>query len=212
MKIDEFIVWIITLLLLFLFFSVVYLIWSYITKILQFLIEKRTTTDTEIENLEEVLYKVDYMSGKEFENFIAQLFADLGFSVKKTFYVRDFGVDLLAKDKKGNLIAVQCKRSKNKVGVKAIQEIVAGGAFYKADELLVITNNFFTDSAIRLAKANHVLLVDRTFLKVLLILRSKGIKIKSLGESLKDKSNENKFFKVLNLDKDHKIYYLIEDD
>jgi restriction system protein len=47
----------------------------------------------------------------------------------------------------------------------AIQEVVAAKAFYKANTAIVITNNFFTQSAINLAKVNHVILIDRDYMK-----------------------------------------------
>ena len=47
------------------------------------------------------------------------------------------------------------------MGIKAVQEIFSAKSYYGADECWVITNNFFTDPAIKLAFANNVILIDR---------------------------------------------------
>ena len=49
-----------------------------------------------------------------------------------------------------------------------MQEAVAGKKFYKLDRVCVLTNTSFTKSAIELAKANKVELIDREDLKILL--------------------------------------------
>ena len=56
---------------------------------------------------------------------------------------------------------VQAKRWNQKIGVKAIQEIVAAIKHYKADKGMVITNNYFTKNAENLARTNEVELWDR---------------------------------------------------
>ena len=56
---------------------------------------------------------------------------------------------------------VQVKQYSSKVGNKAVQEIIAGKAFYNADEAIVMTNNYFTESAIELAENTGVILFDR---------------------------------------------------
>lgn len=85
---------------------------------------------------------------------------NFGYKVSLTKKSGDFGADLILK-RNGKITLVQAKRYKNKVGVGAIQEVVAAKAMYKADSLIVATNNFFTKAAWELAKANHVYLVDR---------------------------------------------------
>ena len=47
----------------------------------------------------------------------------------------------------------------------AIQEAFAGKNYYNCDKVMVITNNYFTSSAIELAKINNVVLWDRNILK-----------------------------------------------
>ena len=72
----------------------------------------------------------------------------------------DQGVDIVGYYN-GFKFAVQCKRYSKKVGNSPIQEVVAGKNFYNCQGALVITNNYYTESAIQLAKANNVQLWDR---------------------------------------------------
>lgn len=59
-------------------------------------------------------------------------------------------------------IAVQAKHYSSPVGNKAVQEIVGSLMYYEADQGMVVTNNTFTitKSAIALAEANNVVLID----------------------------------------------------
>ena len=59
------------------------------------------------------------------------------------------------------------------MGIKAVQEIFTAKGYYGADECWVITNNFFTDPAIKLASANNVILIDRDQLIEWMIEKSK---------------------------------------
>ncbi|WP_048117056.1 restriction endonuclease [Methanosarcina barkeri] len=101
------------------------------------------------------LTKIDVMEGEYFENFLKSVFENLGYSVKGTKRTGDQGADLiLSKDM--IKIAVQVKRYSSKVSNKAVQEVVASKVLYKCTEGLVVTNNYFTNSAIELAKANSI--------------------------------------------------------
>ncbi len=103
---------------------------------------------------------IDNLDGLTFEKYLEVLFKNMGYKVIRTPYMQDYGADLiLEKDNKKTV--VQAKRYKSKVGVKAIQEIVAAKGYYKADHAMVITNSHFTFNAKRLAKENNVELWDR---------------------------------------------------
>ncbi len=104
--------------------------------------------------------EIDRMSGHDFERFLERLFGDLGYKSKKTKGSGDYGVDLLL-ERDGRLIAVQAKRYKSKVNLKAVQEVVSGKAHYNADEAWVVTNSYFAPSAYKLAKSNKVVLINR---------------------------------------------------
>lgn len=108
--------------------------------------------------------KIDSMDGIAFEEFNAYLLRKLGYKAETTKASNDQGIDIVAK-KGFKKIAIQTKRYKNKVGNSAVQEVVAGKKHYNCNKTLVITNNYFTRSAIELAKSNNVELWDRDVLK-----------------------------------------------
>ena len=98
---------------------------------------------------------VDEMTGWEFERWLGLFFEDIGFSVERTPYRGDFGADFIL-TWNGIRIAVQAKRSSGLVGVRAVQEIVAARAFYNCERAMVVTNSYFTDQAMLLARKNDV--------------------------------------------------------
>lgn len=103
---------------------------------------------------------VDNMKGNEFEKFLLAHFQKLGYKGKLTKESNDYGADILLK-KDAETIVVQAKRYGSKVGIKAIQELVASLQYYKAFKGIVVTNSYFTSNAIDLAEANNVELWDR---------------------------------------------------
>ena len=102
---------------------------------------------------------VNYMTGRQFENFMANVFDKKGYHVQTTPSSEDQGVDLLLTidDRK---VAVQLKRYTGPVGNAAVQAVVAGMFHYKAKEAWVIITSTFTKSARQLAKSNRVRLID----------------------------------------------------
>jgi restriction system protein len=117
--------------------------------------------------------EIDRMDGRTFENYLDVLFTGLGFRVERTRYVGDYGADLVV-SRDGVRTAVQAKRFRRKVGVRAIQEAVAAKAQYGCDKAMVVTNAFYTQPALRLARANKVRLWDRNRLVGALISVRKG--------------------------------------
>ena len=113
------------------------------------------------------LFRIDRMCGHDFESFMKDVYTILGYKVEETKKSGDQGIDLIIK-KHFKKIGVQLKRYSKPVGNSAVQEAVAGKKFYKLDKVLVLTNTSFTKSAIELAKANKVELIDREDLKILL--------------------------------------------
>lgn len=107
---------------------------------------------------------VDMMDGHEFEHFIGTLFRKMGYSAEVTKGSGDQGIDVIA-EKDGRKFGIQTKCYGSAVNNKAIQETAAGIKYYKLDKGIVVTNNFFTDSAIELAASNGIILWDRTILK-----------------------------------------------
>ena len=114
-------------------------------------------------------YEIDKMTGKEFEIFMRDVIKSLHkCEVEMTSDTGDMGVDLLVHAKTG-LWAIQCKRYSKKVGQKAVREVFAGAKVYDCMRTMVITNSYFQPSAIKLAKATDVELIDRDKLGKLII-------------------------------------------
>lgn len=108
--------------------------------------------------------KYDYMTGEDFEIFVAQILVNIGFiNVRTTKGSGDQGVDILA-EKDNIKYAIQCKRYSETVGNKAVQEVFAGKSFYHCDIGIVVTNNYFSKSAKELALETGVVLWDKDIL------------------------------------------------
>lgn len=116
------------------------------------------------------ILQVDGMSGDEFEEFLRLRYRAEGYAVHKTPYRGDYGADLIL-EKDQQKIAVQAKRHKSNVGIKAVQEISAAKLHYGATEAWVVTNSFFTRAAAELARSNKVKLVNRDELVEILLAK-----------------------------------------
>jgi hypothetical protein len=103
--------------------------------------------------------EINYMSGPEFERFMADLLRTKGHTVRETRATGDQGVDLLV-DIDEKKVAVQLKRWNAPVGNAAVQATFAGIAHYQADEGWIITTSTFTKSARELARSTRVRLID----------------------------------------------------
>ena len=105
--------------------------------------------------------EIDEMKGYEFERYIVFLLLNNGYqNGSDTGEGLDQGVDVRA-TKEGVTYGIQCKRWKKRVGNKAVQEIHAGKDYYKLDRGIVVTNNYFTNSAKQLAKKLKIELWNR---------------------------------------------------
>lgn len=117
--------------------------------------------------LRRALARADKMDGEAFERFAARMFRYLGYRVTLTRQTRDYGCDLIL-EKRGKRIGVQAKNygSRN-VGNSAVQQAMAGAAYYECDQAMVVTTACFTSSA--RAQAEHaappVTLVDLEAMK-----------------------------------------------
>lgn len=108
---------------------------------------------------------IDLMSGVEFESFCGKLFEKLNYIVEYTPASGDQGIDLIA-TKGSQSIGIQVKRYSDKVTNKAVQEVAAGINHYKLQKGLVITSNYYTNSAKDLADSNNITLWDRDLLEI----------------------------------------------
>ncbi len=119
-------------------------------------------------NVAAELAEIDEMTGLEFEQYSANLFEELGYEkVTVTGSSHDQGADIIM-ERDGVRFAVQCKVYSTRLGNTPVQEIVAAREFYGCHVGAVITNSYFTDFAVDLAKANRVLLWDRVHLASLI--------------------------------------------
>lgn len=111
---------------------------------------------------------IDGLDGHGFEEFLYLFFKSLNLNVKKTKSSRDYGADLIV-EYKNKIIVIQCKLYYNhSVGNSAIQEINTAKNYYLADKGVVITNSYFTKSAISLSNSNDITLIDRLGMSSLL--------------------------------------------
>lgn len=118
---------------------------------------------------------IDQMSGVQFEEYLRILFIATGYKVKTTPASGDFGADLIL-EKENKRIAVQAKRYKSTVGIKAVQEVASAKTHYRANETWVVTNSKFTKAAQQLAESNDVKLLDREkLIKLMLHIKNKQI-------------------------------------
>ncbi|UOE58242.1 restriction endonuclease (plasmid) [Cytobacillus oceanisediminis] len=105
------------------------------------------------------MYEIDSMSGKDFEDFLFLLFKQSGYRVRRTPASGDYGADLILEGPQK--IVVQAKRYNKSVGVRAVQEVASACTYYDAEVAWVITNNYYTAPAERLAEKSGVRLIDR---------------------------------------------------
>ena len=106
------------------------------------------------------MYHVDAMNGYDFEKFLAVVFQTVGYDVEGTKLSGDQGADLFV-TRFGKKIVIQAKNYSGSVGNTAVQEAISAKSFYACDEAMVVTNSYFTKSAIELANAASVRLIGR---------------------------------------------------
>lgn len=119
---------------------------------------------------------ISTLGGLEFEYYAKNLLRKIGFKkVSVTKSTGDFGVDVFAV--KNNLkFAIQCKRYKGVVGIKAVQEIISGKQYYKCDRAVVMTNSWFSPAAKELATKTGVILWDKQTVAQMVVNVNKRIK------------------------------------
>jgi restriction system protein len=106
------------------------------------------------------------MTPTEFEAFCAEQLQVSGWDARLTRTTGDQGVDVIA-EINGLRVVLQCKLYSGSVGNSAIQEIVAGKAYERADRCVVVTNSRYTPAAEQLAATNRVLLLHYSELPLL---------------------------------------------
>jgi len=125
--------------------------------------ERRTKNDINVlrqQNAE----KIETMQGHEYEEYCGKLLTHAGWFVSQTKRTGDQGADLIACVENRKL-CIQCKRQQKPVGVKAVQEALAGKAFYDGTDAVVVSNSKFTKPAQNLANKVGVILIGDTNLE-----------------------------------------------
>ena len=109
---------------------------------------------------------VHWMTGQEFEEFLARLLQKMGYKEVSLTSSNDQGGDVLCIAPEGVRVVVQAKRWKSSVGNSAVQQVLGAINHYSCDKGIVITNSTFTASAKSLAsKSENVELCDGDWLR-----------------------------------------------
>lgn len=113
-------------------------------------------------DINQLMSEIDFMDGYQFEEYIATIYRKKGYTATVTKSSGDQGVDVIITDNLGYKIGIQTKRSGTKITNSSVQEIYSGINYYDCFKGIVITNNYFTPSAVSLAEHNNIELINRT--------------------------------------------------
>lgn len=108
----------------------------------------------------------NYKKGIKFENKCMQILQSKGWKVEETSLSGDQGVDIIASVKDFRL-CIQCKDHIKAIGNRAVQEVSAGKIYWKGTHAILISKSGFTKSAIKLARANDVILISYQELNII---------------------------------------------
>ena len=93
------------------------------------------------------------MDGYQYERHVAQKIKWRGFIfVKRIGKSGDYGADVVARDLLLRKVVIQCKHYSGKVGVSAVQQVIAAKQYYRASVAVVATNSQLTRHARKLAE------------------------------------------------------------
>ena len=101
----------------------------------------------------------NYKKGIKFEKKCMQILKSKGWKVEETSVSGDQGVDIIASVSNFRL-CIQCKDHIKSIGNRAVQEISAGKIYWRGTHAILISKSGFTKSAIKLARANDVILIS----------------------------------------------------
>tara|TARA_B100001287_G_scaffold270048_1_gene268289 strand:+ start:30 stop:914 length:885 start_codon:yes stop_codon:yes gene_type:complete len=121
------------------------------------LIEKSCLSISDRNNMRE--FNHNYKKGIKFENKCLQILRSKGWKVEETSKTGDQGVDLIASINEFR-ICIQCKDHLKAIGNRAVQEVSAGKIYWKGTHAILVSKSGFTQSAIKLARANKVILIN----------------------------------------------------
>ncbi|MFS0841276.1 restriction endonuclease [Paenibacillus sp. 1P03SA] len=108
------------------------------------------------------IYKIDRMSGTEFEAYLTVFFQDLNYKVEDTGGKGDRGADkILIDPSSGTRICVQAKCWSKNVTFDAVQQIFTAKTLWNCDKAWIITNRGFTKQVKETAEQLGIELWDR---------------------------------------------------
>jgi len=160
---------------------------SKIRKIQREIEELDKTININLKNTSYNKKEIENLTGLDFEEYIVKKIKGLNYYAYKTTSSGDYGVDIIAyiNNKK---ICIQCKKWKENVGVKAVQEIYFGKSFYDCDEGWLLITSGLTENAKTAAKKLGIkVLTPYTLIQTL-----KNPEILRQNELLKKKKNKLK--------------------
>jgi restriction system protein len=112
----------------------------------------------------------------EFENFVSNMFDQLGFESKLTRSSKDGGVDVVAFDPRpivGGKVVIQAKRYRHVVGVSAVRDLYGTMINEGAGKGVLVTTSHYGPDAYEFAKGKPIELIDGGGL--LYLLQQQGI-------------------------------------
>lgn len=122
--------------------------------------------------------KIDGLNGYDFETLISVIMQNCGFHCDETPKSKDNGADIIA-EKNGIKLVIQAKLYyKHNVGNKGIQEVYTAKNYFAGNIAMVVTNSYFSKSAIETANKCDVVLLDRD----------------KLNEIIKNTGKQNQYF------------------
>lgn len=142
-----------------------------VKRVVSHLVERHITSHLARKTLEMFGYLVDplsrgdltsrlqAMNALEFEEYVANLFRQIGYTVEITQGSGDHGIDLLLR-KDNQLIAVQCKRWHNPVGEPVVRDFLGSLMGVGAQSGYVVTTTTFTSHAYAFTQDKPIQLID----------------------------------------------------
>ena len=119
-----------------------------------------------IENKSRFIYTNEKSTWQQYELMCHSLLRSSGWNVLLMEAGADFGVDLIAV-KNNFKIAIQCKKHKNTIGIKAVQEVFSGSKYHDCNHAIVCSNVGYSKSAKKLALNLNVKLLHHDYLLIL---------------------------------------------
>ena len=139
------------------------------------------------------------MTGYEFEDYISAVLEQYGFSVTKTSYSHDGGIDLLAVYEKplfAGKYLIQCKNWVGAVGQPEVRDLYGVVMSERANKGILIAPSDFTEQAYEFAKDKNIELVNGKILQT--ILDGVDLSAKPKAKSQKSKTFNYDQYKYLN--------------